>query len=106
MPNNARRTFLAGTLIVVSEGISDCFASRRAASKMSWVSIARGSDWDEIRPSASRPFADAGQRLFVSRSMRGGGRTHLGRLAQGNRPRRGARADPAGVAFLHGRPGR
>src|SRR3989449_4941104 len=55
MPNNARRTFFAGTLIVVSEGISDCFASRRAASKMSWVSIARGSDWDEIRPSASRP---------------------------------------------------
>src|SRR5206468_1162644 len=35
MPNSARRTFLAGTLIVVSEGISDCFASRRAASKMS-----------------------------------------------------------------------
>src|SRR3989454_1098660 len=73
MPNSARRTFLAGTLIVVSEGISDCFASRRAASKMSWVSIARGSDWDEIRPSASRP-ADAGQRLFVLRSMRCGGR--------------------------------
>src|SRR5438128_11441445 len=55
MPNNARRTFVAGTLNVVSEGISDCFASRRAASKMSWVSIARGSNWDEIRPSASRP---------------------------------------------------
>src|SRR5437879_11818996 len=55
MPNSARRTFFAGTLIVVSEGISDWFASRRAASKMSWVSIARGSHWDEIRPSASRP---------------------------------------------------
>src|SRR3989475_525631 len=74
MPNNARRTFLAGTLIVVSEGISDCFASRRAASKMSWVSIARGSNWDEIRPSASPPLADAGQRLFVSRSMPCGGK--------------------------------
>src|SRR5881409_2437105 len=105
MPNSARRTFLAGTLIVVSEGISDCFASRRAASKMSWVSIARGSDWDEIRPSASRP-ADAGQRLFVSRSMRCGGKNHLRYLAQGNRPSGCARADPAGVAFLHGRPGR
>src|SRR5256885_10396824 len=73
MPNSGRGTFVAGTLIGVSEGISDCFASRRAASKMSWVSIARGSDWDEIRPSASRP-AHAGQRLFVSRSMRCGGR--------------------------------
>src|SRR3989442_3720794 len=108
MPNRARRAFRAGTLIVVSAGISDWLARWRETASLSWVSIVGRRLSDEIRDSESRrPFADAGQRLFISPSMRCGGTNHrVRRFSERDRPRRGARADPTGAPLVHGRAAR
>src|SRR5207253_2691935 len=68
MPNSARFTSFAGTLIVVSAGVSDCFARRSATSKISSESIKRpeGLTRDKPSDSALRRFTHADQNLFVS----------------------------------------
>src|SRR5207245_1908807 len=72
-PKRARRTSFAGTLIVVSAGMSDCFARASERSKMSWVSIGPRERLGRISPSASRTtheFSMAVQRLFIRPTIR------------------------------------
>src|ERR1700704_1714829 len=98
MPNSARFTSFAGTLIVVSAGVSVCFARRRATSKISWESIERpeGLTRDKTSGHGPRRFAHADQNLFVlPRMPRFGRRCHVPRIGRRYRPGRCPRADPA-----------
>src|SRR5437016_14567835 len=98
MPNRARFTSFAGTLIVVSAGVSDCFARRSATSKISSESIKRpeGLTRDKPSDSALRRFTHADQNLFVSPWMpRPGGGVKIGRASCRERVE-----DTAGVVSL------